>query len=1227
MAIPDLRDHLQASLGATYLVERELGRGGMATVYLARDVKHQRHIALKVLDPELAASLGTERFLAEIRVTANLQHPNVLPLFDSGEANGLLFYVMPYVAGESLRARLDREKQLPVDEALRIASAIASALDYAHRSGVVHRDIKPENILLSDGVPMLADFGIAKAVSNSRLDDPATSPGLTRAGFALGTPSYMSPEQAMGETVDSRSDVYALACVLYEMLSGDAPFSGSSDQSVIAKHITMAVPSVRDTCDLVPLNVDGAIRRAMAKEPDDRFTNPAQFAAALMGAPPIEPMPDYSRTVEAVTRSTAPLAGRRRERADLMLRLDALGEGRGGFVLLGGEPGVGKTRLAEAVLLEARRRGYFCAVGHCYEMEGAPPYLPFLEQLEYQSRVIPPGRFRALLGSGAGELARIMPAIRQLYTDIPAPLELPPDQQRHFLFSRMREYMERCSGNLQVVLLFDDLHWADESTLLLLEHLAPHLPQLRLLCLGTYRDVELDVSRPFAKTLERLTRQRLADRVVVRRMPESDVAELLAMLGAPDPPPALVAAIFHETEGNPFFVEEVFQHLRDERRLLDDDGHWLPNLQIDELEVPEGVRLVIGRRLERVGTDCRAVLVAAAVVGPRFSFAVLEALGEHDADTILDALEQAEQAGLILSQTTGRETRYSFAHELIRQTLLSSLSMPRRQRRHQKTADAIEKAFAGKLDAHTSDLAYHLFQAGASVDSERTTRVILQAARQALAAGAFAEALAQADKALSIREASNDRRHADLLLARGEALRGLGQWGVALPTLEHALTLFEALGAFGDVIAVILAMGDVLLWTLLKHTRSTELFQRALSLLPHSPSATRVALLVKAGYSTGLTEGYAAGLALVHEALRMANELGDESLGAEALGVRGVLHMGYGHTAESIEDLRSSYPVLARTGKRFEAMRYQGTLLRALFMAGRLADIIAMQDDVARNALELGHVGAWFLADMTRGMTEWSLAGDVAALEAYSRRGLQEWTALGAWAGVASLPLAIALFETEQGDDPASVIFDAGMVFGNEMWADLPWGDYFLHSSQTHPERARAVLEQHAHRLPVAGAVATSGAYSSLLRVIRGLVILGERTRAAALYPQSVEFLMRGARLDFDAVVECDCAIAAAAGEQWDLAEQHFVNALHTARTAPHLPAEGDVLRWHAWMLLSRRASGDRERAQALLSEAIALFERIGLPRRARACEQMRRDASEAVASESLPDQRHTRRQ
>src|SRR5678815_50233 len=213
---------LNTALLGRYAIEREIGAGGMATVYLAQDLKHRRKVALKVLDPELGAVLGVERFLAEIQVTANLQHPNLLPLFDSGEASGLLFYVMPFVEGESLRARLDREKQLPVDEAVRIAVAVANALDYAHQHGVIHRDLKPGNILIQSGQPVIADFGIALAVTN------AGGHRITQSGLALGTPQYMSPEQATGErTVDGRTDIYSLGAVTYEMLTGDPPHVGT----------------------------------------------------------------------------------------------------------------------------------------------------------------------------------------------------------------------------------------------------------------------------------------------------------------------------------------------------------------------------------------------------------------------------------------------------------------------------------------------------------------------------------------------------------------------------------------------------------------------------------------------------------------------------------------------------------------------------------------------------------------------------------------------------------------------------------------------------------------------------------------------------------------------------------------------------------------------------------------------------------------------------------------
>ncbi len=277
----DVMMRLSAALSDRYRLDRELGQGGMATVYLAHDIKHERDVAIKVLHPDLGAALGGERFLSEIRTTARLQHPHILPLLDSGEADGLLYYVMPLVTGETLRARLEREKQLPIEDALLIAREVADALGYAHGLGVIHRDIKPENILLQNGHAVVADFGIALAVQS------AGGQRMTQTGLSLGTPQYMSPEQAMGErAIDARSDVYALAAVTYEMLAGDPPFTGSTVQAVVAKVISADPERLTLTRKTIPLAIERAVLTGLAKLPADRHASAAVFAAALRDAAP-----------------------------------------------------------------------------------------------------------------------------------------------------------------------------------------------------------------------------------------------------------------------------------------------------------------------------------------------------------------------------------------------------------------------------------------------------------------------------------------------------------------------------------------------------------------------------------------------------------------------------------------------------------------------------------------------------------------------------------------------------------------------------------------------------------------------------------------------------------------------------------------------------------------------------------------------------------------------------
>jgi Tol biopolymer transport system component/tRNA A-37 threonylcarbamoyl transferase component Bud32 len=309
--MPELLGRLQSALADRYRLDKEIGAGGMATVYLAEDVRHDRRVALKVLRPELAAVIGAERFLAEIKLTANLQHPHILPLFDSGEADGYLFYVMPFIDGESLRDRLNREKQLPVADAVRISSEVADALDYAHRHGVVHRDIKPENILLHDGRALIADFGIALAASK------AGGSRMTETGMSLGTPHYISPEQAMDEReITARSDIYALGAVLYEMLTAEPPFTGATAQAVVARVVTESPRPLIPQRHTIPRHVEAAALTALEKLPADRFATAAEFAEALRDK-------SYTSTVsmEAATPRSRP--GTRRRPGTAVLALGA----------------------------------------------------------------------------------------------------------------------------------------------------------------------------------------------------------------------------------------------------------------------------------------------------------------------------------------------------------------------------------------------------------------------------------------------------------------------------------------------------------------------------------------------------------------------------------------------------------------------------------------------------------------------------------------------------------------------------------------------------------------------------------------------------------------------------------------------------------------------------------------------------------------------------------------
>ncbi|MGB6745334.1 MAG: protein kinase, partial [Terracidiphilus sp.] len=835
-----------------YRVLGVLGGGGMGVVYKGEDLKLNRPVALKFLAQELATSpLTLPRLEREARTASLLNHPNICTVYQIGEHEGQPFIVMEYLEGETLRELISSSvdstngdgHSLPIPQLIDIAIQIAEGLGAAHSMGIIHRDIKPANVLVTTrGKVKILDFGMAGKLKNLLAEDSteaesSQAPLATGIGLTSGYMDYKSPEQLRGEPLDQRSDLFSLGILFAELFGGKHPFRGKTAAET-QEAILHDSPMLGAT---LPQSLVVLIRRLLVKELVLRYPSIAEVRADLerLNA-------TMSEVQESPALAQIPLIGREQEFTELKRLLSEAQAGRGSMVMIGGEPGIGKTHLTRAILDEAKHRGAVGVVGHCYEMEGSPPYVPFVEMLEYITRMAPREGLRYSLGDDAPEVARLMPELRNMYPDIPPAIQLPPEQQRRFLFNAFRSYVERAARVTPVVVVFEDLHWADEPTLLLLQHHAQTLATTPMLVICTYRDVELEVTRPFAKALDTLVREKQAARMPLKRLRLDGVRNMLAAMSDQTPPPSLVRAIFDETDGNPFFVEEVFRHLAEEGKLFDENGKWLLNLRVDQLQVPEGVRLVLGRRLDRLGESTRHVLTTAAVIGRSFSLRLLEQLENKQPDATLDAIEEAERARLVLPEPGGRDTRYRFVHELVRQTMAASLSLPRRQRLHALIADGIEKVYAGHLEAQASQLAHHLYQAGAMADPEKTTTYLVLAAALARAGSAHEEALEHLDRALSLWGEDNNLQAAELMDQRASTLRSLGRPDAAVASYRKAIDLYEAAGALAKVAEASIALSYLQAWRLDSDAANRTMERAHNLILGQDPQLERSVLSMRA---------------------------------------------------------------------------------------------------------------------------------------------------------------------------------------------------------------------------------------------------------------------------------------------------------------------------------------------------------------------------------------------
>lgn len=579
-----------------------------------------------------------------------------------------------------------------------------------------------------------------------------------------------------------------------------------------------------------------------------------------------------------------PYVGRSEERSLLRQALErAMAGAGGGVALIAGEAGLGKTRLVDEIAIEARARGMFVVRGQCYDMEGAPPYAPFVEAIEYGLTVVAKDVFRAAMGEAGPEIARFVPKVRLAYPDLPPPLALPTDQARHYMFESVCDFFQRAAAVQPMLIALEDLHWADESTTQLLESVARRIDRTALLVIGTYRDVDLGPKDPFTRGIEHLSRLQAVSRISLKRLGAVEVAAMLRALSGQEPPERLVQLIYSETEGVPFFVEEVYRHLAEEQRLTDADGNWLSQVEIGEIEVPETIRLVLGRRIDRISDTAQRILIAAACIGRTFTFEFLTALAEATEDDLLDALDEAERARLLLAEQ-GRRPRFVFAHEQIRQTLLGRLSFVRRQRLHRRVADIIERLHTGHLDEYASDLAYHLVQAGAR---DRAVKYLHQAGAAAMARLATPEALAFFARAAELADVGPSRWAAQR--ARGELLMGLFRGREAAADLELAMREAATQGATAEEMEALLRLGRAYYVVGLDHrpaiTQSLNALERARQLAVQlgDRRAEARALIPTHRHVDFDPTFRPQATANAHRALSIARELGDEDLEVDAL--------------------------------------------------------------------------------------------------------------------------------------------------------------------------------------------------------------------------------------------------------------------------------------------------------------------------------------------------------
>lgn len=751
-----------------YRIEDELGSGGMGVVYRAHDAVLKRDVALKLLSKAKLGTEGRSRLLREAQLVAKLNHPNIVTVYDYGEVDGSPYIVMELVEGTTLH----EQQPESLEEILKIFNQVCAALEHAHASDIVHRDLKPENVIVEvDGTAKLTDFGLARSLASR----------VTSEGKVVGTVFYLAPELALGQDFNGRADLYSLGVMLYELTVGTLPFLDDDPIAVISQHLHAPIVPPRAKKPEIPPSLDNLIVQLLSKDPVDRPASAAEVRRLLEKPSILEetPIVEELSLLNRIVRGR--LVGREREVNEARELWNKAISGEGQTLLISGEPGIGKTRLMREVATHAEVSGGQALVGECYA-EGSAPYATFGQIIRRAFRRSAEDGFN-LPDFVMADLLTLTPSLWASYPDVPPNPTLDPQSEQQRLFESVVSLCKALNERAPLLLVLEDVHWADSGTLSMLRHLARRTRHQRVLLLATYREVELDEARPFNQVLMDLNRERLAVRLKLTRLNREQTKEMLEVLFDEEMKPESLEAIYHETEGNPFFIEEVSKALVETGKLYFEDGRW-HRPSVEELEIPQSVRVAIQSRIGKLPDYVQETLQLASILGREFDFDTLAEASDLDEDALIEALENAEQDQLIEEVSSEDGVTFAFVHAMIPTTLVEGVRTLRRRRIHRRAASAIEATRPEDYEA----LAYHYSEVG---DQDRALHYYRLAGVRAAKAYVNQEAEAYFRSALDLVRTESEQAY--LYSELGEVLFNQSRFEEAIEIWREGIKLHQGL--------------------------------------------------------------------------------------------------------------------------------------------------------------------------------------------------------------------------------------------------------------------------------------------------------------------------------------------------------------------------------------------------------------------------------------------------